>query len=440
MDTAALAGELRASREHLTRITAGLDGDRLLGPKLAIVNPPLWELGHVAWFQEYWCLRRKTPDDIAKPIIPGADALYDSAKVAHDTRWDLPLPDLKATRGFHEEVLERVIRRLEREPENRELQYFVQLAIFHEDMHAEAFHYTHQTLAYANPLAGDAGKEPRSAIRLTPRAFQARCPAPSAMQPGDAPLPGGSFVLGASLGDDFVFDNEKWAHEVDILPFRMSRTPVTNAEYAAFVEAGGYARREFWSDQGWAWRERERLAAPNYWIKRNGAWAQRRFDRIVVLRSTEPVVHVSWHEAQAWCRYADRRLPTEAEWEFAASWDFGGRQKRHYPWGTQAPGPDRANLESAGMTEVTNFAAGDAASGCRQMIGNVWEWTASTFNPYPGFVIDPYKEYSEPWFGTHKVLRGGSFATTRRLIRNTWRNFYTPERYDVFAGFRTCAT
>ena len=421
-NTGFLAGELRASREHLTRITAGLDGDRLLGPKLAIVNPPLWELGHVAWFQEYWCLRRKQQDRIADPIIPGADALYDSAKVAHDTRWSLPLPDLKATRSYQAEVLERVTRRIEREPENHELQYFVQLAVFHEDMHAEAFHYTRQTLGYESPFAGLVGGS-----------------APSIMPSGDVELPGGSFPLGASPGNAFVFDNEKWAHEVRIRPFRISRTPVTNTEYAAFVEAGGYSRRDWWSEDGWAWRSREKLQAPKYWVKRDGAWAQRRFDGVVALRPREPVVHVNWHEAQAYCRHANRRLPTEAEWEYAASWKPGTREKRLYPWGAQSPGADHANLESTGITGVEDFPAGDAASGCRQMLGNVWEWTASAFEPYPGFVVDPYQEYSVPWFGTHKVLRGGSFATTRRLLRNTWRNFYTPERSDAFAGFRTCA-
>jgi len=417
-----LAGELRASREHLTRITGDFDGDRLLGPKLAIVNPPLWELGHVAWFQEYWCLRRKEQDTFADSIVSGADALYDSAKVAHETRWDLPLPDLKATRSYQSEVLERVIRRLEREPESRELAYFVQLAIYHEDMHAEAFHYTRQTLGYENP-------------------FQDNEIAPSAhwRTSGDVSLPGGIFLLGASPGRDFVFDNEKWAHEVRIRPFRISRTPVTNAEYSAFVDAGGYSRREWWSEDGWAWRSGERLQAPKYWVKRDGAWVQRRFDGIVPLRPDEPVVHVSWHEARAYCRYANRRLPTEAEWEYAASLDPRAREKLHYPWGSNFPTREQARLESAGITEVQDYPEGDSPSGCRQMMGNVWEWTASTLDPYPGFVIDPYQEYSEPWFGTHKVLRGGSFATTRRLIRNTWRNFYTPERYDVFAGFRTCA-
>jgi iron(II)-dependent oxidoreductase len=415
-----LAGELTASREHLTRITADLDGERLLGPQLAIVNPPLWELGHVAWFQEYWCLRRQAADRVADSIVRGADALYDSAKVAHDTRWDLPLPDLRSTRAYQAEVLGRVIRRLEAEPENCDLQYFVQLAIYHEDMHTEAFHYTRQTLGYNDPLGGGE-----------------IAAAPGASAAGDVGLPGGRFVLGAPRGGGFVFDNEKWAHAVDLRPYRIARVPVTQAQYAAFVEAGGYLRRQWWSEDGWAWRARENLTAPKYWQKRDGAWMQRRFDRFLPLSADAPVIHVSWYEAEAYCRYAGRRLPTEAEWEYAAALDAG--DKRHYPWGAQAPGAEHANLESAGLAGVDSFPAGDAASGCRQMVGNLWEWTASTFGPYPGYVVDPYQEYSEPWFGTHKVLRGGSFATTRRLIRNTWRNFYTPDRYDIFAGFRTCA-
>ena len=425
MNSPSLADELESSRAHLTRITAGLDGERLLGPKLAIVNPPLWELGHIAWFQEYWCLRRDGSAPAAASILPGADALYDSAKVAHDTRWSLPLPDLRATRSYQADVLDRVTRRLEREPENRELRYFVQLATFHEDMHAEAFHYTRQTLGYEDPYA----ESTSSAVS----------PQPPVVSPsGDAELPGGTFMLGAGPGDGFVFDNEKWAHEVRIEPFRIARAAVTNAEFAAFVDAKGYTRREWWSEEGWAWRSREGLLAPKYWARDGGGWTQRRFDRVVALRADEPVVHVSWHEADAYCRYAGRRLPTEAEWEYAASWDADAPKKK-YPWGDAKPDRKLANLDFSGVEGVNAHPAGDSSAGCRQMIGNVWEWTASTFAPYPGFVVDPYREYSEPWFGTHKVLRGGSFATTRRLIRNTWRNFYTPDRNDVFAGFRTCA-
>lgn len=419
---AALANELIASRARSIQITHDLRGEQLFGPKLAIVNPPLWEIGHLAWFQEHWCLRYRGPDSIAESILPGADALYDSAKVAHDSRWDLPLPDLAQTRAYQTEVLERVLRRLEPEPENAGLQYFVQLAIFHEDMHAEAFHYTRQTLGYVDPFPANDTTT-----------------ASNAHTKQDIELPGGPFMLGAPAGDAFVFDNEKWAHEVRVVPFRIARTPVTNAEYLEFVGSGGYLQRKWWSDEGWTWRAGTGSQAPCYWVRQGQSWQQRRFDRTIPLQSDHPVIHVNWHEAQAYCRYAQRRLPTEAEWEYAAAWDASAGKKRRYPWGDAPPVSMHANLEGGDVAGVDAYSQGDTVSGCRQMLGNVWEWTQSTFTPYPGFVIDPYKEYSQPWFENHKVLRGGSFATTRRLIRNTWRNFYTPGRNDIFAGFRTCA-
>ena len=219
----------------------------------------------------------------------------------------------------------------------------------------------------------------------------------------------------------------------------IARTAVTNCEYQEFVDARGYLRREFWDDEGWAWRAASALEAPRYWARADAGWKIRRFDRTVPLPSTHPVLHVNWHEARAYCRFAQRRLPTEAEWEFAAAFDPAGPAKRRYPWGERPPDPASANLEGCGTIPVNALPQGASASGCLQMIGNAWEWTASTFEPYPGFIRDPYKEYSEPWFGTHKVLRGGSFASSRSLLRNTWRNFYTPDRGDIFAGFRTCA-
>ena len=422
VDPLSVQAGLVASRARSTRMTADFEGDKLLGPRLEIVNPPLWELGHLAWFQERWCLRYRQNGALADSIFAGADALYDSAKVAHESRWTLPLPTLADTRAYQANVLERVLRRLDREPDDRSLQYFALLATYHEDMHAEAFHYTRQTLAYADPFAAPAA------------------PAASAVAgAGDIELAGGSFPLGAGHGDGFVFDNEKWAHDVAVAPFRIARCAVTNRDYREFVDAGGYQRREWWDDEGWAWRATADARAPHYWIRHGGGWATRRFDETIELQPEHAVVHVSWHEANAYCRYARRRLPTEAEWEYAAAWDAATRTKRRFPWGDSPPTPDRVNLEATRVAAVDAYPRGDSAAGCRQMIGNVWEWTATTFNPYPGFVIDPYREYSQPWFGSHKVLRGGSFATTARLIRNTWRNFYTPGRYDVFAGFRTCA-
>jgi len=182
-----------------------------------------------------------------------------------------------------------------------------------------------------------------------------------------------------------------------------------------------------------------------YWEREvSGRWLHRRFDHHVALEPHLPVVHVSWYEAEAYCRWAGRRLPTEAEWEMAAAAEPAGDgtwRKRRFPWGDTPATPTHANLDwrARGCVEVGALPAGDSYFGCRQMMGNVWEWTATDFDPYPGFAVDPYKEYSQPWFGNHKVLRGGAWTTRALLIRNTWRNFYTPDRRDVWAGFRTCA-
>jgi iron(II)-dependent oxidoreductase len=256
-------------------------------------------------------------------------------------------------------------------------------------------------------------------------------------------------MLGGTPDLPFVFDNEKWAHPVQVSPFRIARAPVTNAEFAEFVADRGYARRELWSADGWAWRERASALHPTYWRRDAGnAWLVRRYDQVVPLDAHLPVIHVNWYEAQAYCRWANRRLPTEAEWELAASAELNRDgvsprpDKRRFPWGDVPPAPERANLDghAGGCIPVNLLPAGDSPFGCRQMIGNVWEWTADEFGPFPGFTIDPYKEYSAPWFGgSHKVLRGGAYATRSRLIRNSYRNFYTPDRRDVLAGFRTCS-
>jgi iron(II)-dependent oxidoreductase len=386
--------ELRDARARTLELALDLDDEEWLGPRLDIVNPMRWELGHVAWFQEHWVLRHAGG---RAPLREDADRLYDSMRVHHDTRWDLPLPNRDGTLAYLAEVLERTLAAPIDDP------YFHWLAAFHEDMHGEAFTYTRQTLGYRRPRFANASPVAAGAGPL----------------PGDVEVPGARFVLGAIRGrDPFVFDNEKWGHEVDVAPFHIARAPVTNAEYAVFVEAGG--------------------PLPVYWRRADRAFEVRRYDRWEPIAPHEPIIHVSWHEAEAYCRWAGRRLPTEAEWELAASTP----EKRRFPWGDEAPTAKVANLDggSEGPVDVAAFPEGDSAYGCRQMIGNVWEWTSSRFAPYPGFVVDPYKEYSEPWFRTpHMVLRGGCWATRSRLLRNTWRNFYPPHRRDVLAGFRTCA-
>src|SRR5436309_795359 len=267
MSPESLSQQLRDARRRTRLVTCDLEGPQLFGPKLAIVNPVLWELGHVAWFQERWCLRLRADESLSESVLDGADALYDSATVAHDTRWDLPLPDLSARLEFQDRVLERVLARLEREPDNEWFLYFVQLVLFHEDMHAEAFHYTRQTLGYADPLERDNAGE-------------------GAMD-GDAELPGGEFLLGAPRNSGFHFDNEKWAHRIELKPFRMARAPVTNAQFLEFVRDGGYRRRALWSSEGWDWMGE--VCAPRYWVERDGEWRERRFDEEARLDGDLPV-------------------------------------------------------------------------------------------------------------------------------------------------------
>jgi iron(II)-dependent oxidoreductase len=329
------------------------------------------------------------------------------------------------------DVLQRQLNHLASRSLTDAARYFYDLSIRHEDMHVEALAYTRQTLGYAPP--NDLGK----------------CSPPRAGSwPGDALVPGGRWQIGSTAAQGFIFDNEKWAHKVVVAPFHIAKAPVTNAEFAAFVEAGGYRVREFWSDSGWSWRERVDAERPVYWLpKLGGAWTWRRYDRAEELPQDAPVVFVNWYEADAWCRWAKRRLPTEAEWEAAAIGEpvaDGTRLadvKRRWPWGDADPSPQRANLDFAidAPADVAACANGDSAFACRQMSGNTWEWTASDFFPFLGFAPDPYGDYSQPWFGTRKVLRGGCWATSRRIARPVYRNFFTPERNDVIAGFRTCA-
>jgi len=454
-----LVATMRDFRERLLSLVNDLDEQQMIGPRIAIVNPPLWEIGHVAWTQEFWTLRHLRKE---RPILEHGDRLYNSTDVAHDTRWELLLPSRTDTLAYMNEVLERCIAGIDGKSElSPDEFYFYWLTTFHEGMHAEARAYTRQTLGYQPPPF----LKPTAVTDVDQRACL-----------GDVEIPGGRFTIGATQDFPFVFDNEKWAHEIEIKPFRIARAPVTNGEFLEFVEEGGYRERRYWSDDGWRWLEsggapqleqsfakffsktlnepmeltafNERLDHPVYWHPLdNGRWQQRVYNRYVLLNEDLPVLHVSWYEAEAFCNWSGRRLPKESEWEVAASGEFAANgaqlseRRRHYAWGDQPPRAELANLDwrNSGPVGVGAYPGGDSAFGCRQMIGNVWEWTADEFQAYPGFTVDPYKEYSKPWFGTHKVLRGGCWATSSLLIRNTWRNFYTPDRRDVWAGFRTCA-
>lgn len=427
LDPGVIADQVQDAHHRTLAMLRGLSPDQLMGPKLATVNPMRWEIGHAAYFYEYWVLRQHLKNH---PLRADADDLYDSIHIAHEDRWDLALPSMQETLAYIQNVADNVCDALT-SSDDPQRNYLAQYAVFHQDMHNEAYTYTRQTHHYPTPDIGKPAAQILNAGSL----------------PGDADIPGGTFMLGAHKDDGFVFDNEKWAHPVQLKPFSIAKAAVSNADYLKFVEADGYQQREYWDVAGWEWLLQAKLQHPLYWRNHSDGWQIKQFDQWVAMPMNAAIIHICWHEAQAWCRWAGRRLPTEAEWEAAAAAEpsVDGRtlsaSKRKFPWGDTAPQPDQANLDgfALGTVDVAAHAAGDSAFGCRQMIGNVWEWTQDTFNPYPQFEPDMYADYSQPLFGITKVLRGGAWPTRGRMIRNTWRTYYGAERNDVFAGFRSCA-
>lgn len=368
---------------------AGYD-DAQRVPRLSIVNPPLWELGHTAWFAEWFVLRDATGSQPGEAdghsLLARGDDWFDSGNVAHRTRWTLDLPSTGAIKTYCNEVLERILARLSREPDDDAALYPYRLALAHEDMHGEALLYTIQTLGIA--------VDPDALRRVKP----AQRPGPVA---GEIAFAGGSFVRGGDQSR-FVFDNERDAAACKVAPFAIDAGLVTNGAFAAFVRDGGYQRPELWSEAGRTWLMGQERSAPRYWERDaeggNAGWMTRTLGHAAPLDPAQPVRHVNCHEAEAYCAWAGRRLPTETEWEFAATSGSDG-----FAW------------------------------------GRLWEWTASPFLPFAGFAADRYREYSAPWFGTRRTLRGASFATPARLRSPRFRNFFTLERDDIYCGFRTCA-
>jgi iron(II)-dependent oxidoreductase len=419
-DSRMLSVALQDARDYTLTLYAHLAPGQMQVPYLRSVNPPLWELAHVGWFQEFWCLRYRQDREPLPSRLANSDSILNSAIIPHAERWRLPQLTPASVHAFLQHGLDDALEALERSDAER--RYFFMLSLYHEDMHAEAMLMTLQTLGYPAP-----------AQRRVPRSR----PPPTSALP-EVRFEGGEFDMGSRPGADFVFDNEKWAHPVHVAPFALSALTVTVGEFLAFVESGGYTRREWWTQAGWAWKTQAGASAPRYWKNDSGQWLARHFDQWRPLEHDQPMMHVNAHEAQAYCRSIGRRLPSEAEWEFAARASLAPGKDR-FPWGADAAAPGAVNLDGAygGPVAAAALASADTRAGLRQMIGNVWEWTATRFGPYAGFSPDPYREYSQPWFNDHWVLRGGCFVTRSRLVHNRWRNFYTPDRNDLFAGFRT---
>jgi iron(II)-dependent oxidoreductase len=423
----AIADMFSKAREHTMNLIAPVSAEDLYRQHDKLMSPIIWDVGHIGNFEELWGVRTFR-GDIA--LHPEYDPMYDAFRNPRSIRDTLPLPTPDDLQGYLNQVRELSLGFLhgaDLSGDNPLLRdgYLYNMLLQHEYQHDE-------TILATLQLKQGAHYSPRYLRPL---------PAGDPTIGGFVTVPAGEFAMGTN-DRSASYDNERPRHSVFVDEFRIGVAPVTNGEYLEFVEAGGYRTREYWTDAGWEFIQEQKIEAPKHWWQdERGVWMTRSMDREESVSPRRPVIHVCWHEAEAYCRFMGYRLPTEAEWEKAAAFDPSTGESRKYPWGDEAPTPELANLgqETFLAAEAGAFPKGVSPLGCHQMIGDVWEWTASDFLPYPGFEAFPYDEYSKVFFGPdYKVLRGGSWATLPGAIRNTFRNWDYPIRRQIFSGFR-CA-
>ncbi|MFJ5547877.1 ergothioneine biosynthesis protein EgtB [Streptomyces sp. NPDC093225] len=415
---------LTAARQRTAGLTDCVDADDLTAQHSPLMSPLVWDLAHIGNMEELWLLRNVAGHD---PMHPEIDPLYDAFEHPRAERPTLPLLPPDEARRYTAEVRGKVFDVLEKTPfEGNDLLdagFAFGMIAQHEQQHDETMLITHQLRRGAAVLTAPDPDPPAG-------------PPPAA---AEVLVPGGPFMMGTSA-EPWSLDNERPAHERDVPAFWIDTAPVTNADYQRFVADGGYTTRRWWAPEGWEQIRRHGIGAPLFWWSEGGQWLRRRFGVTEPVPAAEPVLHVSWYEADAYARWAGRRLPTEAEWEKAARHDPVTGRSRRYPWGDEDPTSEHANLGQRHLRPAPagSYARGASPLGVRQLIGDVWEWTASDFTGYPGFRAFPYREYSEVFFGpAHKVLRGGSFAVDAVACRGTFRNWDLPVRRQIFSGFRT---
>lgn len=426
LDREAISARLERVRERTLSLIAGLDWQVLTEQHVSILSPMVWDLGHIANFEELWLCQRLSGD---KELHSDYAEMFDAVINPRPTRKDLLLPVASELLEYMSAVRSKTLETLERvdsvtEPDLVGDGLVYELVAEHEEQHQE-------TLLQAFQILEDPSYVPAQWRRL---------PKGQTPQNEMIEVPEGTCTIGAPA-QGFAYDNERGAHEVLVPGFYIDSTPVSCGDFERFVEDGGYKRPELWSEEGWRWRSDTGAESPANWRYRNGGWVVRSMGRSERLRADLPVTHVCYWESEAFSRWAGKRLPTETEWEKAALWDEARGQARPYPWGSEPPDRSRANLDQFGFgpAPVGAYPRGASAYGVEQMVGDVWEWTSSAFTPYPGFEAYPYREYSEIFFGdAYKVLRGGSWATRPAVARGTFRNWDFPIRRQIFAGFR-CA-
>lgn len=420
-----IARSLEEARQRTLFLIEPLSDEDLLLQHDPLMSPVIWDIGHIAHFEELW-LTRNLDGKIEFSEMPG---IYNPFENPRAIRGALPLKPRAQILGELERIRSAVLKRLETiefDDTNPLLRngFAYNMVLQHEYQHNETILQTLQ-LKQGAPY-----RAPR----------QVTFPSPAGQPSGMIEFRARNVTVGT---DDLTvaYDNERPLHNVLINAFQIDRTAVTNAAYLDFMNEGGYTRHDLWSPKGVEWLSQSKVDAPKYWKQIDGEWRDRVMDLERIVDPARPVCHVSFYEAEAFAKWAGKRLPTEFEWEAAASWDDEQKRALPFPWGDSAPSSKNANIDQMAFdtAPVGTFGNANSPAGCTGMIGDVWEWTSSDFHGYPGFSPYPYPEYSEVFFGSeYKVLRGGSWATRPGAIRNTFRNWDYPIRRQIFSGFR-CA-
>jgi iron(II)-dependent oxidoreductase len=410
---------LAEARERTLALVASVSEADLERVHSTLMSPLVWDLGHIAAFEDLWLVHRFGERPMLRPELVD---VYDAMETPRAGRGELPFLRPDAARDYLEEVRACALELAERRGIGDGILH--ELVVRHEQQHNETMLQTLQLARLADYELPDGVAQP-----------PAPEPAPTGLELVE--IPSGEGILGAPP-QGFAYDNERPRHRTDIRRYLIGMTAITNATYLHFVEGGGYERREWWSDEGWAWKEEYDITRPAGWTADRGAeW---RLGRLEPLDPHRPVVHVSWFEADAFARSHGARLPTESEWEKAATWDQEQSLALPYPWGSERPVAGvHGNLDQLGRgpAPAGAYPAGSSPSGCLGMIGDVWEWTSSEFDAYDGFEPYPYREYSQPFFRAgYRVLRGGSWATRPRVATPTFRNWDHPDRRQIFSGLR----
>ena len=419
-----LLEQFKETRNRTLEIVKTLEKDDFIVQTAFYMSPPKWHLGHVSWIYEAIMSKLdKNYEFYSKEFSEYLNSYYQQFGIPHDkgSRGIVSRPTVDQIFQYFNNINQRVELFIKSKTLSVEDLRLITMGIHHECQHQELLVYDLQNLL----------------AELYKPVKKSEKPIPVEIEQESLNINGGIYNMGYN-GEDYCYDIELPEHKVYLNDYKIDIFPITNQQYLEFIEDGGYETYKYWLSDGWEKVKTNDWTAPMYWENIDGNWMVQNFQGLRNVSPKEPVCHVSYYEAEAYCKWAGKRLPTEAEWEKAACWNENKKQKTVFPWGNDLPTQQNANLLESHIwrcTDIGSYPESHSHYGCHQMIGDVWEWTSSEFTGYPGFTSS-FDEYNDKWFTNQKVLRGGSFGTPKMSIRGSYRNFFRLDERWLFSGFR----